>query len=71
MIVTLKAWLMNQNKTMSAFAMEIGVPTSTISRLCRGERYPARKILRLIYIKTGGGVTPNDLFHIEEWPVAS
>ena len=44
----------------SAFAAEIGVPPSTITRVLNGERSPGLDLMRIIRDKTGGEVQPND-----------
>lgn len=44
----------------SAFAAEIGVAPSTITRLIKGERSPRIDLIMLIREKTGGKVTLDD-----------
>lgn len=59
--MTLQEYLVSRdNMKPSAFAAEVGVPASTITRILSGERSPGLDILTRIRDKTGGLVTPND-----------
>jgi len=58
--MTLHEYLASRGMKPSAFAAEIGVAPSTISRVLSGERTPGLDLLRLIRDKTHGQVTPND-----------
>lgn len=58
--MTLEQYLSERNIKPSAFAAEIGVAASTITRIMNGERSPGLELLALIRDKTGGAVTPND-----------
>jgi predicted transcriptional regulator len=65
----LAAYLSEQNKTASAFAAEIDVPASTITRLLRGERAPGIALVSKIIAKTDGNVTIQDLMPSSPDPV--
>ena len=67
--MTLHQYLSLRDLKPSAFAAEIGVPASTITRILSGERSPGLDLLTLIRDKTNGAVTPNDF--IPALPVAS
>lgn len=56
----LEHYLREHGKTASAFAAEIDVPASTITRLLGKERIPRLDLLIRIMNGTGGQVTPND-----------
>ena len=44
----------------SRFALQIGVPASTISRILRGERVPTLATIERIRVATDGAVTAAD-----------
>ncbi|KAA0970838.1 helix-turn-helix transcriptional regulator [Aureimonas fodinaquatilis] len=56
----LEHYLSQNDIKPSAFAAEIGVAPSTITRLIKGERSPRLDLIRLIREKTGGLVTADD-----------
>ena len=61
----LESYLSQQNLTASAFADQVGVAQSTISRLMAGvnkknARNPSWKLMMKIRAVTHGEVTPND-----------
>lgn len=58
--MTLQEYLSSTDKKPSAFAAEIGVPASTITRILNGERTPGLELMELIHQKTAGQVQPND-----------
>lgn len=58
----LEQYLTEQGIKPSAFAAEIGVAPSTITRLVKGERSPRLDLIMLIREKTGGAVTADDFF---------
>ena len=58
--MTLTDYLTKSGITQEAFALEVGVAQSTISRVCAG-RSPSSTLARKITLATGGKVTPNDL----------
>lgn len=60
--MTLAGYLAQNGITQSAFAARVGVRTSTISRLCRGETRPEAGLVAAIARETAGAVMPNDLF---------
>ncbi|MBS7810515.1 helix-turn-helix domain-containing protein [Roseococcus pinisoli] len=60
--MTLADYLANHRETRMAFAARVGVASSTISRLCRGETAPEASLVAAIVRATGGEVLPNDLF---------
>ncbi|MGB6085478.1 2-oxoglutarate dehydrogenase E1 component, partial [Parvibaculum sp.] len=53
-------WLESNNLTASAFAEQLGVSVSTVTRCMNGQRRPEWQTLDAIYKATGGQVTPND-----------
>lgn len=58
--MTLHEYLAQHDKKPSAFAAEIGVPASTITRILNRERSPGLDLMSLIREKTDGAVQPND-----------
>ncbi len=58
--MTLSDYLRDQKLKPSAFAAEIGVPPSTITRLLNGERQPGLALIGKIRDRTGGAVTADD-----------
>jgi plasmid maintenance system antidote protein VapI len=58
--MTLEQYLSWKNLRPTAFAAELGVPSSTITRILRGERSPGLRLMVQISEKTAGAVTPND-----------
>ncbi len=58
----LETYLSQNDIKPSAFAAEIGVAPSTITRLIKGERSPRLDLIMLIRDKTGGKVTADDFF---------
>src|SRR5690606_26131874 len=58
-------WLESQNLTASAFADQLGVSVSTVTRCMNGQRRPEWQTLDAIYKATGGQVTPNDFLSDE------
>ncbi|MFC3133559.1 helix-turn-helix domain-containing protein [Microbaculum marinum] len=58
--MTLQEYLTAHEKKPSAFAAEIGVPASTITRILNGTRSPTLALMLRIREGTGGLVTPND-----------
>lgn len=56
----LETYLSQTGMKPSAFAAELGVPASTITRILRGERSPSLGLMAVIREKTGGLVQPND-----------
>lgn len=57
----LAAYLSKRKIKPAAFAAEIGVPPSTISRIMRGERDPRGATIRKIVDGSRGEITPGDL----------
>mgnify|MGYP002622295221 CR=1 FL=1 len=53
-------WLESNNLTASAFAEQLGVSVSTVTRCMNGQRRPEWQTLDAIFKATGGQVTPND-----------
>lgn len=53
-------YLIAENLNPSAFAVRLGTPASTVSRLLKGQRSPGVDLLTKIRAATGGKVTPND-----------
>lgn len=60
----LQKYLDLNNLTAAAFAREIGVSRSYVTRLCRGLQRPGPDLMGLIGERTGGHVTPNDFFDL-------
>lgn len=58
----LETYLSENQIKPTAFAAEIGVAPSTITRLLKGERSPRLDLIMLIKEKTGGQVTADDFF---------
>src|SRR5690606_2466552 len=58
-------WLESNNLTASAFAEQLGVSVSTVTRCMNGQRRPEWQTLDAIYKATGGQVTPNDFLSDE------
>ena len=58
--MTLEEYLASHDQKPFAFAAEIGVPASTITRLLKGERSPRLDLIRKIHAATSGKVTAND-----------
>ena len=56
----LSEWLETNNLTASAFADQLGVSVSTVTRCMNGQRRPEWPTLDAILKATGGAVTPND-----------
>lgn len=59
-IMKLETYLTEQGIKPTAFAAEIGVAPSTITRLLRGERSPRLELMVAIKKATGGAVTIDD-----------
>lgn len=62
--MTLADYLSSHQETRMAFAARVGVASSTISRLCRGETTPEAALVAAIVRETNGEVLPNDLFPV-------
>lgn len=58
----LETYLFQNRIKASAFAAQLGVAPSTITRLLKGERSPRLDLIMLIKEKTGGQVTAEDFF---------
>lgn len=58
--MTLEQYLNLVQKKPTTFAIDLGVPPSTITRILKGERSPGIDLMRRIKEKTDGAVTPND-----------
>lgn len=63
--MTLHEYLKIRDMKPSVFAAEIGVPSSTVTRVLKGERSPGLDLMRIIRDKTGGQVQPNDFLAIQ------
>ena len=53
-------FLKAENLLPSVFAVRLGTPASTVTRLLTGERSPGLDLLAKIKAATGGKVTPDD-----------
>lgn len=62
----LETYLTENKIKPSAFAAEIGVSPSTITRILNGERSPGLPLVMLIKERTSGAVTPEDFFEAKE-----
>lgn len=60
--MTLDQYLSEQDMKPSAFAAELGVAPSTITRIVRGERAPGFQLVMKIMEKTGGKVSAADWY---------
>ncbi|WP_084412480.1 helix-turn-helix domain-containing protein [Fulvimarina manganoxydans] len=58
--MTLADFLRTNEMSPAAFAAELGVPASTITRIIRGERTPRLDTIQKIVAATSGAVTIND-----------
>lgn len=56
----LDRYLFDKGQKPAAFAAEIGVAPSTITRLLKGERSPRLPLIALIEARTDGAVTARD-----------
>jgi transcriptional regulator with XRE-family HTH domain len=65
-VMKLDQYLSETNKRPSAFAAEIGVAPSTITRLLKGERSPRLDLIALIQKGSDGKVTANDFLDAQE-----
>ena len=59
-------YLREQNLSQAAFGERIGEPQQTVSRIAAGRSIPRPKIMAKIVEATGGAVTPNDFYKIEQ-----
>ena len=59
----LRAWLAERDTTPSAFARELNLSHSTITRMLNGKAKPSAQVVEQVFAKTGGKVTANDLFN--------
>lgn len=58
-MVTLSAYLEQNNVSYEAFAATLGVSAMSVSRWARGQNFPRRETLQRIKQVTGGQVTPD------------
>lgn len=61
----LRNWMKKNGVRQDAFAEEIGVTQSALSKLCCGSRTPLAETMRRIAIATKGEVMPNDFFDFD------
>jgi putative transcriptional regulator len=64
--MTLSEYLAQNSIKVSAFALKVGVPPSTISRVMKRQRDPGLELLAKIMEATDGAVTPNDFLPEQE-----
>lgn len=64
----LKAWLERENLTHGEFAERIDRTAESVRRYASGERIPDRDTMPRIVRETGGAVTANDFFDLDEAP---
>lgn len=69
--MNLREYIEANGLSPTKFAKQIGVPTSTITRVIAGHRDPGLDLLRKIHVATEGAVTPNDFLAPVDSGVAS
>lgn len=62
----LRDWLDDHSVSVPEFATRIGRTPEAVRRYTNGERIPDREAMPLIAAETGGAVTANDFFGIED-----
>lgn len=62
----LKEWLDGKKKRRADMARDFGVKHCVIRRWCAGENMPSPENMQKIFAYTGGEVTPNDFYNINE-----
>lgn len=62
--MTLEQYLADRNMRPAAFAAQLGVPASTITRLLKGERSPRLDLIARIKAQTGGKVSADDFLPV-------
>ena len=67
----LEQWLSNTQTSRSAFAEQVGVSKSVVTKWCNGEVLPRTVPLMTIYRVTGGAVCPNDFYDLGEIVVSN
>jgi transcriptional regulator with XRE-family HTH domain len=65
-VATLKEYLETHKLTLTEFAARIEAPISSVHRYVTGEYMPKRDVMLRIFDATGGEVTANDFYGIEE-----
>lgn len=58
----LKTHISDNYPNLSAYAVELGVSVSTVTRLLRGERQPGLDLLERIEGESGGKITAQDFY---------
>lgn len=66
--MTLRDWLDANSKSNAQLAEKIGRTAEAVRRYAAGDRIPDRETMPLIVDATGGQVTANDFFGIEDAP---
>lgn len=62
----LSEYLEKNHKRPADLARALGVVHCMARRWCNGEAKPASRYMQAIFAYTGGEVTPNDFFNIDE-----
>lgn len=62
----LRQWLDIPGNSASRLAEQLGVSLSTITRAAEGVTIPSRKLMPRIVAATGGAVTANDFFGLDD-----
>jgi len=59
-------WLTENELSQTAFAQKIGSSQSQVARFAAGTRMPRKQTMRKIKLVTGGAVTANDFYELDE-----
>ncbi len=62
----LSEYLKKENKRPADLARDFGIVHCMVRRWCSGETIPNKEYMQKIFAYTGGEVTPNDFFNINE-----
>lgn len=64
--MNLQEYLDKEHKKVSDMARDLNLPHTIVLRWVRGARVPRLENMQKIFAYTGGEVTPNDFFNINE-----
>jgi hypothetical protein len=59
-------WMAENSHSVRSFGEAIGITAGQISRICAGHSIPSKDLMRAIYEKTNGQVSPNDFYGVGE-----
>lgn len=62
----LREYLISENKSEKTAAFELDVPQPVLNRWITGARIPRQENMQKIIAYTGGLVTPNDFYKMDE-----